>query len=35
MPGDSGKPRESKPLLIKELLAQVSIGLEAKNIGKN
>jgi hypothetical protein len=34
-PGDPGKPRDSKPLSIKKLLADVSIGLKAKNIDKN
>lgn len=34
-PGDPGKPRESKPLSIKELFAHVSIGLAAKNTDKN
>jgi len=34
-PGDPGKPRDSKPLSMKKLLAHVAIGLAAKNIDKN
>jgi hypothetical protein len=34
-PGDPGKPRQRKPLSMKKLLEDVSIGLKAKNIDKN
>ena len=32
--GDPDKPRENKPLQIKELLTPESIGIEAQNIPK-